>query len=260
MKSTIIKNSCLALVLWAFAVTVRAQGGQRVAAGGQIPTEAKVLLEKVQKAYKEPDHLAFKVSYVYANAAQPNQPTDSLTGEIRMDKDRCRISIDNTETLVTGKYAIRIMNEEKLIYLSSAKRSSLPDLTGMTDSLLAHSEGLAVTVGQEGVYKVLSFLFPPKQQYSRIDMVIDPASGYLHQTTYMLQTEGLVGKEMIQSPGHSAPYQSEGIINVYYSNYEHRRFGDELFDENQIIAHVAGRYEAVGQYKNYQIFLASTNL
>lgn len=250
-----ISQSLLFLFLLAGMMPVRGS-----AQTSTVSDEVKTLLEKVQRAYRQADHLSFRVNYVYANAGQPNQPTDSLKGVIQMDKDRCKVTIDNTETIVTGKYAIHIMNEDKSIYLSGKDQSSLPDLLNMTDSLLAHLQGLTVTAHQEGAYQVLTFLFPPKYMYSRISLSIDPVSGYLRQTTYALRTTELVGKEMIESPGHAAPYQSEGLITVYFSNYEHSRFADLLFDEHQIFTHVAGRYQPVGQYKDYHIFLASTNL
>lgn len=258
MYTAIIKNSFR--ILFSLALLAGWPSVRGNAQTSTVTADVKVLLEKVQQAYRQADHLSFRVSYVYANAGQPDQPTDSLKGLIQMDKDRCRVVIDNTETIVTGKYAIHIMNEDKSIYLSGKNQSSLPDLLNMTDSLLAHLQGLTVSAHQEGAYQVLTFLFPPKYMYSRISLSIDPVSGYLRQTTYALRTTELVGKDMIQSPGHTAPYQSEGLITVYFSNYEHSRFADGLFDEHQIFIRVAGRYQPVGQYKDYHIFLASTNL
>jgi len=224
--------------------------------------ETHPLLEKIQKAYRRADHLSFSVNYVYANSGQPDRPTDSLRGEIQLDGDRCRFVIDNTETIVTEKHAIRIMNEEKAIYLlgKGQNMTALPDLLGMTDSLLAHMQGLTISVQQQGVFQLLVMKFPPGQMYSRISLIVDPATGYLQQASYAIHTEGLVGKDMVESQGHAAPYQPEGVINVFFSEYEHDRFRDDLFDENQIFARVAGHYQPVGQYKTFHIFLASNNL
>lgn len=253
-----IKNfRCLLLSLLVFAGLMPVSGVAQIASD-----EVKTLLEKVQKAYRQADHLSFCMNYVYANAGQPNLPTDSLQGEIQLDKDRCRFVIDNTETVVTGKYAIRIMNEEKSIYLAGKSHNTepLPDLLGMTDSLLAHLKGLAFAVQKQGSYQVLTMNFLPEQMYSRISLTIDPVTGYLQQAVYAVRTTGLVGRDMVESQGHPAPYQSEGVISVFFTRYEHNRFNDGLFDETQIFAHIAGRYQPVGQYKDYHIFLASTNL
>lgn len=255
-----VKKACMPLfVLFLIPGLLPARG---MAQAITVSEDVRALLKKMQQAYQQADYLSFHMNYVYANDDNPNHPTDSLQGEVQLDKDRCRFVIDNTETILTGKYSIRIMNDEKLIYLSGKGKgaSPLPDLPGIMDSLLTTLKGLTLSVHKQGIYKVLDIHFPPGQMYSRISLTVDPVSGLLQQAAYAVRTISLVGKEMVASPGHDAPYQPEGIVSVVYSKYEHHRFDDGLFDENQIFTHVTGRYEPVGQYKEFHIFLASPNL
>jgi hypothetical protein len=65
---------------------------------------------------------------------------------------------------------------------------------------------------------------------------------------------------MVDQPGHSAPYQSEGEVSMVFSGYEKGRFNDALFEESNFFTRVAGRFEPSGRYRDYHIFLASSNL
>ncbi|MES1249890.1 MAG: hypothetical protein ABUL46_04355, partial [Chitinophaga rupis] len=96
--------------------------------------------------------------------------------------------------------------------------------------------------------------------YTRIDMVVDRKTGFLQKVTYDLHTASLVRQEMIDRPGHHGPYQSEGQVNVIFSGYQTGAFGDTQFDEKKFFNRVDNRFEPAGQYKDYHIYLASTNL
>src|SRR6202012_3399389 len=86
-------------------------------------SKIKTLLVKMQRAYQQATYLEFRVAYYYANQKQPGLHMDSLFGKVQMDKNRCRFAIDNTETVVTDKYTIQVMKQEKQIYLSQASHS-----------------------------------------------------------------------------------------------------------------------------------------
>lgn len=214
------------------------------------------LLEKVNRTYRQADHLSFAVKYVYTDAGL--QSADSLLGTIQLDKLHCRMVIDNTESVVTDKYAIRVITDNKLIYVSGKPNTGMPDLLSMTDSLLAHVR--SVRIQRQGSFRVMTIDMPPGQVYSRVEMTIDTVTGYLQRVAYSIHTAGLVGKEMVESPGHPAPYQAQGVITALFSRYEHGRFDDNLFDETKYFTRSAGRFEPAGRYKDYQIFLASSNL
>ena len=221
-------------------------------------TGIKSLLKKVQQAYHQADHLSFMVKYFYTDAGFGQRPGDSLQGEIQLDKQRCRMVIDNSESVVTDRYAIRIIDENKLIYVSGKPASAMPDLLGMTDSLLNQVRSLQVT--QEEGRSVLTIDLPPGLAYDRVEMTVDTATGYLQRVRYSVHTAAVVGKEMIASAGHPAPYQPEGTITVLFTNYQHGRFTDSLFDETNYFTRSTGQFQPAGRYKNYQIFLASSNL
>jgi len=222
--------------------------------------DAHALLTWVQKAYQDASYLGFHVKYLYTNAGAGAKPMDSLSGEMQMDKGRCRLVIDGMETIVTGKYIIQVMNEDKAIYLSSAGKAIPLDPTQVLDTVFRQMKGVQASIAMEGRNKVLTLRFPPGGTYTYIRMEIDPVTGYFQRMTYGVRTAGLVSQDQISRPGRAAPYEQEGKIEMFFGNYEKGRFGDALFDEKNFFTHVAGHYEPAGHYKDYHIFLASSNL
>lgn len=224
------------------------------------PAKVKTFLEKMQQTYRDAAYLGFKVKYSYANAGEPGQSLDSLTGEVELDKGRSRFVIEGTETIMTGKYAIHVVSQDKLIYLSKPSRGGMMDPVGVLDSLLAHLEGMTATVEKEGLFETLTLQFPPGQSYKRVQMTTDPKTGFLQRVEYFLYTAGVVGQEMIDRPGHPGLYQPEGKVVIVFSQYRKNGFGDTLFNEGNFFTRTGDHFEPAGLYKDYHIFLASSNL
>jgi hypothetical protein len=62
-------------------------------------------------------------------------------------------------------------------------------------------------------------------------------------------------------PGNSGPYQTEGRIEIVFSDYRKGQFNEGLFSEDRYFTRLAqGKYEPAEKYKDYQIFLASPKL
>jgi hypothetical protein len=224
-------------------------------------TDVKQFLMQVQQAYKQSPYLSFRVNYQYMNVGGNSDAMDSLSGEMQMDKGRCRMLLDGTETVATGHYVLQIMPQDKAIYLSGARASSMIDPVQMLDSMFQHMKDVRGAVVEEGSLKVLTLEFPPGNIYTRIRMAIDGRTGYFNRITYKVHTENLVGRDMVDRPGHAAPYQPEGEVNMFFSGYEKGRFSDALFDENNFFTRVAtGKFEPSERYRGYHIFLASSNL
>jgi hypothetical protein len=223
-------------------------------------TAVKPFLEKLQQAYRNASRLGFRVKYRYANARQPGKYIDSLAGEIQLDKNRSRFVIDGTETVVTEKYSINILNDTKVIYLSTAKSPSMMDPAGLLDSVIVHLKGVEVTRATRDGLDWLTIDFPPGQAYTRIRMGIDVQSGYIRQMSYDVHTAGWLDQDQIDKPGHPAPYQTEGHVDIAFSHYQQGSFSDTLFNEGNFFYKTDGRYIPAGKYKDYNIFLASSNL
>src|SRR5438046_257563 len=158
----------------------------------------KHFMQKVQHAYAQASYLGFKVLYRYANQNQPGNYMDSLQGEMAMDKNRMRFVIDNVETITARNYTIRVMKEEKLIYLSKAAQTPMADPVNMLDSALAHIQGVTTELTHNGKSSTLNIHFPPGQIYKNISMTIDESTGFLQRTVYDLYTESFVGTDQIQ--------------------------------------------------------------
>jgi hypothetical protein len=223
--------------------------------------DIRALLGKVQQAYHSNSYLSFRIKYLYANEGQPGSSNmDSLAGEVEMHKNRCRFVIDGTETVLTDKYAIQVMNEDKAIYLSAIQHTGLSNPVAMLDSVFAHIQGIHIDLQHQGLSEMLTLRFPPGSAYSLIRMQVDARTGYFQKISYSLYTVGLVGEELIDRPGHPGPYQSRGQVTVVFSQYEHGRFDDSLFREENFFSKTAGRFEPARRYNDYHIFLASSNL
>jgi hypothetical protein len=222
--------------------------------------DARAFIVQAQKAYREAAYLGFRVKYLYTNAGTDVRPMDSLSGEMQMDKGRCRLVIDGTETIVTGRYIIQVMNDDKAIYLSSSRQGIPMDPTQVLDTVFKQMKGVQASIVAESQRKVLTLRFPPGGTYTYIRIAVDPVTGLFQQMTYGVRTAGLVGQDQVRRPGHSAPYEQEGQIDMFFSHYEKGGFGDALFDEKNFFTRAAGKYEPTGRYKDYHIFLASSNL
>jgi len=222
--------------------------------------KVRELLLKMQRAYLQSNYLDFHITYYYANRDIPDKPLDSLLGRVQTDKGRCRLLIDNTEMLVTDKYTIQVLRQEKTIYLSKAKHSSTMDPVGILDSVLAHMDGIHADVKHKDGMATLDIGFPPGRQYTKIGMVIDEKTGFLLKATYELQAASLVGQEMIERPGHRGLYKPDGQVDVIFGGYRTGSFGETVFDENRFVRKVADTFEPAERFKDYHVFLASTNL
>ncbi len=234
-------------------------GATRISAQ-QTPDALRPLLEKIRLAYQQASYLDFKVKYSYANESHPDQPNDSIFGEIRLDKGRCLYVINGTETLVTVQHTIQVMDEEKAIYLSKPAHPGMADPVSIMDSLLTHMKGVRFSIRQDGNTDLLSLFFPPGTLYTHLDMSIDHRNGYLQKITYFLHTEGLVGKELIQGTDHQGPYEPEGRVQLLFSQYQQGQFGDAVFNENNVITKVGNQYQPADRYKGYRVLLATPNL
>jgi hypothetical protein len=231
-----------------------------IVAGQQGKEDARAFLLKAQKAYEESPYLGFRLKYLYSNAGEGVKPMDSVSGEIEMDKERSRMVLDGTETVVTGKYVIQLMAEEKAMYLSKPGKTIPMSPVQLMDTVFKQLDGIQATVTMAGRSKVLSLRFPPGKMYSQIRMVMDPGTGYFQQVTYYVHAAVLVGQEQVASPEHPAPYSQEGKIDMLFSDYEKGRFNDAMFDENNFFTRVSGQFQPAGRYRDYHIFLASSNL
>jgi hypothetical protein len=222
--------------------------------------KVRAFLEKTQTAYRAAGQLAFHVKYIYANAGQADRHLDSLSGEVEIDKGRSRFVIDGTETLVTSKYAIHVVTEDKLIYLSKPTGSGMMDPAGLVDSMLAHMEGMQTRLETQRGAETLTIRFPPGKGYTMVRMTMNSRTGLLERVVCDLKTAAVVGEEMVEQPGHPGPYQPEGRVEIYFSGYTKGGFGEELFNEEKFFTRVGDRFIPAERYKDYHIFLASSHL
>ena len=107
----------------------------------------------------------------------------------------------------------------------------------------------------------LHFVFPPGQPYSKLSVTMDDKTGFISKVSYQLFTAGLVGQDMVEASGHPGTYQAEGNIDIVFSEYRLGSFDDSLFNEEIYFTRQGvGQFEPSVQYKDYRIFLASSNL
>jgi len=221
----------------------------------------KQFMEKTQQAYRSAAYLSFHVLYQYANKNQPDNYIDTMSGEVAIDKNRMRFLLEEMETVTNDKYTIQVIKDEKLIYLSTPRPAQLTDPVSMLDSVLLHLNGVQAQVTRNKGIATLNIIFPPGQTYKTMTMTINESTGYFQKVVYELYTGGLVEKDQIMQPGNSGQYQSEGRIEIVFSQYRQRQFTDALFDEGRYFTRLAqGKYEPSEQYKDYRIFLASSKL
>ena len=242
-----------------FWAVILLTGATRVS--GQTSVDSlNAFSQKVRKAYDKAAYLGFRIKYLYANEGQPGQYIDSLTGEVEMDKGRSRIVIDGMETVLTNKYAIHVIDDDKLIYLAAPGHGPVQNPVGMLDSVFGHVEGVTSRIRKNDGLDILTVDFPPGQAYSRMELSIDDKTGFFRRVAYWVSTEGLVSRDMIASPGHPAPYQTKGEIDIVFTDYQQGRFDDRVFKEDNFFTKTAGHYQPAGRFKDYHIYLASSNL
>lgn len=250
-KKIILYGLFLGIIQWT-TLPVLAQGDSAAIRG---------FLAKIQQAYGKGHFLDFSMRYYYANADNPQRYLDSLEGRIQMNKEQCRLSLDGVETVITGKYAIQINSRDKFMYLAAAPRAASTNPLGMVDTILAHIQGVHTALSKSGHTESLTLDFPPDQAYTHILIQIDDKTGYLQRISYALNTARLVGKELLDQPGKPSPYKSRGNMEIVFSDYRQGNFDNNLFRDDNFVTRVApGYFEPAARYKDYHIYLASSNL
>lgn len=237
------------------------QGLGRPAAAQVDSTAIRGFLAKIQQAYSKGHFLDFNIRYYYANADQPQLYLDSLAGRIQMDQENCSMTLAGIETIMTGGYAIQINPVDKSIYVAAARRTASANPLGMLDSILAHIEGVRAAVTKSAHEQSLTLDFPPDQAYTQITIHIDDKTGFIQRISYALNTARLVGGGMINRPGNPSPYGPRGNMDILFSDYRKGDFDESLFREDNYFNRIApGHFEPVARYKDYHIYLASSNL
>lgn len=231
------------------------------ASAADTTSAVKQLMQRVQQAYKSASFLSFHIAYRYANKNQPDNYIDTMSGEVAMDKNRMRFQIEDIETVTNEKYTIQVVKDQKLIYLSTPQSVQMADPIATLDTVLAHYKGIHTQITRNNNIATLEMSFPPGQTYKNITMVVNEATGYFQKVMYELNTEGLVEKDQLMQPGNGGLYQTEGRIEMVFSDYRKGQFNEGLFSEDRYFTRLAqGKYEPVEKYKDYQIFLASPKL
>ena len=225
-----------------------------------VQDSLKAFTQKVSHAYAKASYLSFRVKYLYANTGKPADYLDSALGTVQMNQGRSRIVIDSMETVFTEKYAIRVLRDDKLIYLSAPAHVETQNPVGMLDSIFAHLAGVKTRLYRQNGEDILMLDFPAGGPYTRMEISIDDKTGYFSRIAYTVNAVGLVGREMIERPGHPAPYQSSGRVYVLFSDYQKGHFDDRLFSADNFFTRMAGKYTPSDRFKDYRIFLASSNL
>jgi hypothetical protein len=231
------------------------------ATASDTTNSVKQFMQKVQQAYRSANYLSFHVLYRYANKSQPESYIDTMSGEVAMNRNHLRFLIEDVETITNDQYTIQVHKNEKLIYLSTPQQTQMADPVAALDSALRHFNGISSRVTRTGDVATLNIDFPPGQSYKHVTMTINERTGYLEKVAYDMYTEGLVEKDQLMEGGSGGPYQSEGRIEIVFSQYHQGQFTDGLFsDEPYFIRLGQGKYEPTEKYKDYQIFLASSKL
>jgi hypothetical protein len=220
----------------------------------------RAFTQRVQTAYAKAGALSFKLKYLYANGGEPGKYIDSLPGAVQMDAGNSRILIDGNETVLTGKFAIHVLRDDKLIYLAAAVRGAGENPVGMLDSAFAHIKGLSTHLFHRDGAQILILDFPPGQAYTRMEISIDDRTGFFQRIAYSINTVGFVGQDLIDRPDHPAPYESKGRVVILFMDYKKGAFDDRMFNPENFFIRAGGRFEPAGPYKDYRIYLASSNL
>lgn len=217
-------------------------------------------LSNIQQAYDKASYLAFEIKYLYANRNTPGKYIDSVKGTMEMDRKRSRTVIDGLETMITEKYAIRIDSEEKLIYLGRPSSNGASDPMSMVENAIYGGKGTRAFIITTNGVKELSIKFPSGNVYTSIVMTVDETTRYLQRIKYELRTTDLVTDDMLAKPGTPGLYQEQGNVEVVFSNYREGAFTDSLFNESLYFIRQAREFIPSARYKDYRIFLASSNL
>jgi len=237
------------------------QGLGRPAAAQVDSTAIRGFLAKIQQAYSKGHFLDFNIRYYYANADQPQLYLDSLAGRIEMDQENCSVTLAGIETILTGKYAIQINPIDKSIYVAATHKAAAANPLGMVDSILAHIQGVKTAVTKSAQEQSLTLDFPPDQAYTQISIHIDEKTGFIQRISYALNTAKLVGGGVINRPGNPSPYGPRGNMDIVFSDYRQGDFDESLFREDNYFNRIGpGHFEPAARYKDYHIYLASSNL
>lgn len=199
------------------------------------------------------------IKYTYAKEATPDIVEDSIIAEMEVLANGFHYKADSTEMFGNDSLLIILFLEEKIMYLSRARRAD-PAIqpAALLDTLFTRFPGLNYMLLDSAGLAVLRMNFPEGNQYKSIAVCTDH-EGKIQRVDYVVKSEALMEPDAGDEGKDDA--DAYAVVRAVFS-YNPGNAGTplNLFRPEQFFIKENGRYKAIGRYSDYQVQIGSGNL
>lgn len=215
--------------------------------------------DAVAQSYRQASKLGFTAKYIYTDELQPKKIIDSLKGEYIINGQNYWFRIAQTETMKNDSLVIMLFDEDKMIYVRKAVQQTGFDPVEQMKNFLSGKDKVTSKIVRGKKYNELQIGFPQGMDYKSVNLTVDKSTGYLLKSVYFIRTALLTDNTDDNSADNATSFSDYARVEITYSDY-HTDTSNSLFDENRFIKRSGKTITASEQYKNYKIFLGSSNL
>lgn len=215
--------------------------------------------DAVAQVYKQASKLGFTAKYIYTDELQPKKVIDSLKGEYIINGQNYWFRIAQTETMKNDSLVIMLFDEDKMIYVRKAVQQAGFDPVDQMKNFLSAKQKVTSKIVRGKKYNELQIGFPAGMDYKSVNLTVEKSTGYLVKSVYFIRTTLLTDITDDKDADNANSFSDYARVEINYSDY-HVDTSNSLFDENRFIRRSGKTITASEQYKNYKIFLGSSNL
>lgn len=223
--------------------------------------ETLSVFDALQKAYTSVPSLSFNVRYVYTEETKPDVVLDSMKGIFQMSHGDYRFVLDSTETIHNEKYTIVLFKEDRMLYLTKSSDGLSTNPVQQIADFLKNNTGLSTSTSNTAQFKTLRITYPPGMAYKQIDLLIDTTTGFLAKAVYVVQTKLLMESDPTADPSANVEqHDPYARVEADFQQYSTDTIDMGLFDNDRFFVRDGKNFTPTATYKDYKIFLGSSNL
>lgn len=217
------------------------------------------VINRLFENFQTAKDMSFDVGYTYSNESAPTIVLDSLSGKFEMHGVKYHFLLDSTETIRNEHYTIVLFHEDKIMYLTKGTSNIAGNPVESIAAFLKNNKSINCSLVSEGGIQHIRITYPPGQEYKQIAISFDTATGHILKAVYIVQTKLLLEQDAVNDDAGAA-YDNYARVEADFSHYRVSQPDTSVFDEQKFFYKEGTQYKTTEAFKDYKIFIGSSNL